>query len=356
MNNRYWQLLGLRPTRDCAFINAAFLEQISHLQRTGDSQEFRRLQDAREYALLYAADQAPALDPPYLIEGEDNAAARAAFRRYDDFADLLLNRPAEHDTCGSMFQAAAGDETLSEGARLQLITWLAALLYRHKVDGAMVNAFDRAFGLRGRLPVESSAPESLRFWYMQTVDVIALGTAFPKWTSLAAAAMTACVVYLLLTMVFDRGDGYRERYSAQEFGQYLNLESTPRLAWAINHGDLELTRMALKSGADANGLVPGERMPLLVLAANQGYHHIVSELLAQGADQEVGDEYGFQAIHHAVANNDEEMVSLFLKYGANPYRKGDMGFSAMDMAHNFRHYHLVDLIAAQVPAGESVMP
>nr|WP_279382488.1 ankyrin repeat domain-containing protein [Acanthopleuribacter pedis] len=134
------------------------------------------------------------------------------------------------------------------------------------------------------------------------------------------------------------------------------MESTPQLAWAINHGDLELTVMALEGGADVNGLVPGEDMPLLVLAANQGHHRIVSQMLAHGADFEQGDRFGFLAIHHAVANNDEEMLALFLRAGADPFRKGDMGFSAVDMAHNFRHHHLVELMNGKSPTAKALLP
>jgi ankyrin repeat protein len=72
---------------------------------------------------------------------------------------------------------------------------------------------------------------------------------------------------------------------------------------------------------------------------------LVKDLLSLEVDPEVCvDQYGRTALHLAALDGNEEMVSLLLKYGANPKRADNEGLTAFD--HAKEHPKILKLLSA----------
>jgi len=86
---------------------------------------------------------------------------------------------------------------------------------------------------------------------------------------------------------------------------------------ASNNGRLEIARMLLGNGADANYQGNRCRSPLNI-ASHCGYTDLVRLLLDHGADLKESDELGQTALHKASFRGQIEIVKLLLERGANP--------------------------------------
>ena len=368
-HNRYWQVLGLSPCRDVEAINEGFHGRISIVDPHDQAEDLRRLQEAREYALAVAGGESPILEEAYLIPDPDSPGARAAFRAYDTFRDIYLHRPAEHDRLVPELVEVLEDRLACDAAgRERLLTWLVRLLARHRPKNpALIRDLKRIFRLGDRLPANLDLAEDVRFWFLQAIESLETDTRptgarlrqslhrmtprgpqswAPQWSMMLAA-----LVGLGLGLLFIKIDPFDLRtkrtlsgYAPDEAAHFRQADADGKLIWAVDRGEAALVRAALAQGADVNSVIPDEAMPVLVLASNQGHVQIASLLLQNGADVTGTDRHGFQALHHAVANNDERMLTLIMAHGADPDDPGQAGLSAMDMARNHRHLHLMELM------------
>jgi ankyrin repeat protein len=93
---------------------------------------------------------------------------------------------------------------------------------------------------------------------------------------------------------------------------------TTHLYWASAQGELDLVRLLLDEGADANERSPdGEGTPLCA-AACHGDTEIVRELLDHGADPDLKEDDWFTPLRWAASNGHLETALVLLDRGADP--------------------------------------
>ena len=104
--------------------------------------------------------------------------------------------------------------------------------------------------------------------------------------------------------------GYLEYNKAIPHG-----EDTP-LLFAARVGDLESARLLVAAGADVNEADAwGISAP--TLAAHSGFTDVVAFLLDKGADPSAA-KAGFSALHEAIMQRNDKLVSVLLDHGADP--------------------------------------
>ena len=99
-------------------------------------------------------------------------------------------------------------------------------------------------------------------------------------------------------------------------GVMENLGGYSALLFASTQGHIEMARLLLHLGADADGLAGNGTSPLVV-ATHSGHGELARLLLEQGADAN-SMEAGYSALHAAILRGDLDTVNALLVYGANP--------------------------------------
>jgi len=108
------------------------------------------------------------------------------------------------------------------------------------------------------------------------------------------------------------------------------------LCGCLQHGgdgaaEQSLARRMLDQGADPFGAHDGV-CPPLPLAVRLGWHELVDDLLARGADVEAVDRRGRSALQLACLQRDHGLARRLLRAGAQPDRRGSNGDSALGLA------------------------
>jgi len=80
---------------------------------------------------------------------------------------------------------------------------------------------------------------------------------------------------------------------------------------------------------------------LLLEAAKQGKTITIKTMLANGANINTKDKYGFTALMYAVSNGYVEIVKVLLSKGANTEEKNSDGKTALMMA---KHPEIIELM------------
>lgn len=88
------------------------------------------------------------------------------------------------------------------------------------------------------------------------------------------------------------------------------------LLFAVQQGNLEIVKLLLAAGADANDTAP-EGTSALVVAAHSGHAAVGGYLLERGADPNAADA-GYTALHAAVLRGELGLVTQLLARGAHP--------------------------------------
>lgn len=91
---------------------------------------------------------------------------------------------------------------------------------------------------------------------------------------------------------------------------------------------------------------PNSLLGSSILAAAISSHNLdTAELLLQnGANANLVDAHGKTPLMYAVANNDADAVILLLRFKADPNHAGQLGRTAMEMAHNLEHAEIFTLL------------
>ncbi len=122
----------------------------------------------------------------------------------------------------------------------------------------------------------------------------------PKWSSLGRTSLTESVI----------GES-PELFQAKFPDHRANYEGKTPLTWAVNNGDLEMTRMLLRNGACVNGTKNWFKP--LATAVGRGAIDIARVLLEYGADPNEG-----QLLQQAIQIGRSDIAWLLLENGADP--------------------------------------
>jgi hypothetical protein len=71
---------------------------------------------------------------------------------------------------------------------------------------------------------------------------------------------------------------------------------------------------------------------LLILCANRKYTHSVKKLLELGANPNLFNDFGYTPLFWAVTDDQQEMIEILIKYGANVLMEENKGYSIFDLA------------------------
>lgn len=150
---------------------------------------------------------------------------------------------------------------------------------------------------------------------------------------------------------------------------------------AVSNGDVEQIRQMMAAGADVNAR-DSDGLTLLMMGANAGHLPVVQALLEAGADVNASDAMGWTALTKSIFNADVRhgffdvaqalvhadahieaplnfgirplmlaagygetaIVDLLLHAGADVLAKNDGGYSALMMAKQKHHVHVINLL------------
>lgn len=135
-----------------------------------------------------------------------------------------------------------------------------------------------------------------------------------------------------------------------------NQGITPLHAAAIKT-NTEVVRILLRYGCDIEAETEGNFTPL-IYAANRSRTSIARVLLSKGADIEARKSFGMTALHEAIWVRDESMVRLLLECGANCESQADSmpntSFHGMTALHFAAALGYVDLVTMLLRSGAHV--
>ncbi|RWS26208.1 Poly(ADP-ribose) polymerase pme-5-like protein [Leptotrombidium deliense] len=115
---------------------------------------------------------------------------------------------------------------------------------------------------------------------------------------------------------------------------------------AVERGNIEVVRILLQSGADAEKTTAAtnDRLTPLMIAAQFGHIQIVKMLVEKGVDVETTDKKHRTALLHAIMNGCSTVVSYLLRLGANPDAVDNLGNTGMHYAAAYGWYYCYKLL------------
>ena len=144
-------------------------------------------------------------------------------------------------------------------------------------------------------------------------------------TALSYAAK--CKLYELVQILLDH----------DALPDFVDLRTgrTP-LFYSVNNGTLDISKLLLQSGANANTVDNQCVSPLMLAAAKNDVKHC-KLLCAALADVDVQDDNGWTALHYAAYGNAPDVIYFLLGEGANRHLKDRNRRKPMHIA-KFRHH------------------
>ncbi|XP_049797211.1 poly [ADP-ribose] polymerase tankyrase-2-like isoform X1 [Schistocerca nitens] len=115
------------------------------------------------------------------------------------------------------------------------------------------------------------------------------------------------------------------------------------LHYAACNGHLEVARCLVTAGAEVDARDEVQTTPLHRAAFN-GCTDVMRLLLANSADPNVKNKWGWTPMHDAASNGFAEAVAVLLEAGANRRVRTGCGETALDIARQKNHLHLVDML------------
>jgi len=129
----------------------------------------------------------------------------------------------------------------------------------------------------------------------------------------------------------------------------INSEQMTPLLLAIESGNQELVKKLLLKGADPH-IAPNGSFPLL-MASEQDLLEVVELILKKGVSPDFTfNNVNYKLLMEAAFENNFELVSLLLKYGANPLEKDDSGKTALDYADREKNYQTIPILLKSIEA------
>lgn len=119
------------------------------------------------------------------------------------------------------------------------------------------------------------------------------------------------------------------------------------LHYAVEHGNIDIVALLIQSKALLNQVTTqGGDTPLL-LATEKGHMPIVSLLLAAGADVEIVNQRGYNALHLAIQHKNKHLVQSLLQAGASCNSCTAAGYSPLVEAIQVGSFTIVALLLKQ---------
>lgn len=119
------------------------------------------------------------------------------------------------------------------------------------------------------------------------------------------------------------------------------------LCCTIIHENFLMIRLLLDHGANIDLPNPQGATPLLRCQGSAKERQLVTFLLQRGADPNRPDQKGDTPLMKAAADDDAEMVQLYLKHGANAALRNKQGQTALQAAQAHHASHVIALLQAQ---------
>lgn len=108
------------------------------------------------------------------------------------------------------------------------------------------------------------------------------------------------------------------------------------LHWAVDSNSVNIVKRLIEYDCDVNHVDETTTWtPMFRLASVTGNAEVGAELIRNGADVNIPDSEGKNALMQATINNHHALVKILLEAGAKPDKKNNLGRSARDMALAF---------------------
>ncbi len=139
-------------------------------------------------------------------------------------------------------------------------------------------------------------------------------------------------------------------------GQNVNSQNffgyTP-LHYASKKGSKKVVALLIQSHALLDQVSAKNGNTPLLLAVREGYKDIVSLLLAAGANVEIVNHKGYNALHLAIQHHREDLVALLLQAGASSCTYTREGYSCLSAAIRVGSLPIVQLLLQQKEVSQS---
>ena len=119
--------------------------------------------------------------------------------------------------------------------------------------------------------------------------------------------------------------------SNADVAHYVSLHQFSPLHIAANRDSLDVADLLITWGANINQATDDQRSPLHI-AAGKGNQHLARLLIANGADVNARDFEGYTPLHSAACFGRLAVIEVLLANGADVTASGDDGRSAYDCA------------------------
>lgn len=129
----------------------------------------------------------------------------------------------------------------------------------------------------------------------------------------------------------------------------LKTGRTP-LFYSVNNGTIEITRLLLQSGANANAVDNQCVAPLMLAATRNDVKHCQFLCMAF-ADVDVQDDNGWTALHYAAYGNAPEVIYYLLSEGANRHLKDRNRRKPMHIAKFKNHGNCIAALSTKSKIG-----
>jgi ankyrin repeat protein len=128
------------------------------------------------------------------------------------------------------------------------------------------------------------------------------------------------------------------------------IERGTALHQAVFENKPGIVEYLLKNGANPDLLYDDDITPLIA-AIDLKFWDIAKQLIAAGADVNKQDKKGNSPLSKAIFHytNDNGFIKLLLDRGVDPHKELVKGFTAIDMAINFKLNDMADLLKKQKP-------
>ena len=127
----------------------------------------------------------------------------------------------------------------------------------------------------------------------------------------------------------------------------IGTSSATAITGAVRLGNIAVARKLLDMGAAVDAAEPSG-VTLLDRAVLGNQVDIAQLLIARGADVNRADKIGFTPLLYAASIDfgDSAMIDLLLKSGARADVRTKDGLTALDLARNYKHTHLIASLEA----------
>lgn len=290
-------------------------------------------------------------DPRFDPDAADTESLRLAIRLgYLDIASILLEKGAnpnfrceesssallialeyEYFDLAQLMVAKGAEVNIRNAKGWTPLIWAAIKGYRRIVEFLLENGADI------HICNNDGWNALVGAYFKQRTDIVELliehGAYFGRKYSEAA---------LLSAYEQGYGDTVREIVSEGCNVNIMDAEGTPLLILAIRRGDLEMVKLFLEYGADANCRSDKDNPALSVALETQA--GIAEILIEHGASPNIPNQHGWWPLHTAADRGNAQLCKLLMDRGANPDQRINGASTPLILAAKEGHLNVVELL------------